>query len=250
MRACSLPGSCFTKSMGKLKINTKYGTAPHSLLNNEEITFKAKGIFTFLQAKPDGWKFSTERIASQTAEGEKAIRSGLQELENHGYLKRTPAREEDGRWGGYDYTLYAGPEAHNPSAEKRPTDKRLADEGEGLSNKDNSKKDIVKKNKNKEGKPSLDTKELNRKAKELMDYFHDNINPEMPFNHKTQWDAARYLIEKYGHEKAMNAARAARQANQDQYAPTITSPCQLRNNFAKLAWYYKKQQNASKGIKI
>jgi hypothetical protein len=131
--------------MNKLTIHNNYGIAPNELLNNCKVSFRAKGIFTYLQAKPQGWKFSTKRIAIEGKEGIAAVRSGLQELEEAGYLIRIPNRGKDGKMIGYEYNLYASP-AESPSSEKPTTVKPTTENRQPFSNKDNSNKYIEKKN--------------------------------------------------------------------------------------------------------
>jgi len=128
--------------MAKLIIKNRHGVAPDELLNNPEISLKAKGLFTYLQSKPDNWKFSKERIACQNKDGKDGIKSALQELEKWGYLKRIPTKDKEGKWDGYDYILTEKPSAENPSTEKPSTEK-----GAAFSKIDNSKKDLVKKKK-------------------------------------------------------------------------------------------------------
>ena len=82
----------------KLNIKDNYGIAPNSLLNNKDISLKAKGLFTYIQSKPDGWNFSAERIALSHVEGRESIMSALKELETHGYLKRQKIHGERGKW--------------------------------------------------------------------------------------------------------------------------------------------------------
>jgi len=129
------------KNMGKLYIEKKYGQAPNELLNDPNISLRAKGLFTFLQSKPDGWSFSINRISQQTSDGETSVRSAIKELEEGGYLKRESTRKKDGKWDGYDYIL-----SESPSLDSPMTDSSMSDKYHTLSKKDNSKKDIVKKN--------------------------------------------------------------------------------------------------------
>ncbi|HPZ75232.1 MAG TPA: helix-turn-helix domain-containing protein [Candidatus Pacearchaeota archaeon] len=83
----------------------KCGIIPLKLLNSKEISLKAKGIFAYIQSKPKDWQFSVDRISSQMKEGQEAIRSALKELEEAGYLKRVPKRNEKNWFSGYDYIL-------------------------------------------------------------------------------------------------------------------------------------------------
>ena len=55
--------------MGKLIVKNRYGTIPNDLLNSTKISFKAKGLFAYIQSKPDNWEFSAERISKQVKEG-------------------------------------------------------------------------------------------------------------------------------------------------------------------------------------
>lgn len=126
--------------MAKLTIQNRYGIAPNELLNNPDISLKAKGMFVFIQSKPEGWSFSVERICLQTKDAKDSVKSALKELEDVGYLKRNSAKNEDGTWGGYDYLLSDSPLTENPL-----TVKPLPENHVTLSNKDSSKKDIVKK---------------------------------------------------------------------------------------------------------
>jgi len=131
--------------MAKLYIKTKYGVIPDEILNDTNLSFKAKGLYGFLQSKPDGWRFSVERIAKQSKDGRAGIRAGLKELEGAGLLKRVPRKNKEGKWEGYDYILFENrtkslgklaekPLAENPSTEKPSTGKRAT-----FSNTDSSK---------------------------------------------------------------------------------------------------------------
>ena len=124
--------------MAKLIIKTKYGVVPNHILNNALLSFKAKGLFAYLQSKPADWSFSVERISSDTNDGRDSVRSGLHELEKAGLLKRTPAKNLDGTWDGYDYFLTDVPFTGNT-----PAVAPLAVKGSTLSKKDTSKKEVV-----------------------------------------------------------------------------------------------------------
>jgi hypothetical protein len=94
--------------MGKLIIKNRYGTIPNDLLNSVDISFKAKGLYAYIQSKPDNWEFSAERIAKQVKEGLPSVVSALKELENFGYLVRNRYQNNKGFWV-VDYLLYEIP---------------------------------------------------------------------------------------------------------------------------------------------
>lgn len=52
----------------------------HETLYSPELSFGAKGLWCYINSKPLGWQFSSQRIADETKEGIKAIRTLLNEL--------------------------------------------------------------------------------------------------------------------------------------------------------------------------
>ena len=94
--------------MTKLKVKNRYATVPNGLLNDKRISFKAKGIYAYIQSKPDGWDFSIQRISFESKESIDAIRSGVQELEAIGYLERLKFQNEKGHWE-IEYILNENP---------------------------------------------------------------------------------------------------------------------------------------------
>lgn len=144
----------------KIRIEDNFGIAPNKLLNNEKISLKAKGLFVYIQSKPDGWSFSAEKIALSHRDGVASVSASLQELEENGYLKRTKMHGEGGYWtqnyelcipNQEDLPNNQRLEAINPSfdfplTDKPSTDNPLTENHINNSNKEISKKEIVKKN--------------------------------------------------------------------------------------------------------
>ena len=126
--------------MGKLIITTTYGVTPNHILNDPNLSMKAKGLFAYMQSKPDRWTFSIGRISRQTKEQKEAIQSGINELENAGFLRRKPYRNDKGEWSGYDYVLTENPLTDNPSTDNPSTENPVT-----LSKKEVSKKEYSKK---------------------------------------------------------------------------------------------------------
>ena len=84
------------------------------MVNNLEISLKAKGLFAYIQSKPDGWDFSAERIAKYLKEGLQSVSSALKELEKSGYLIRQKKQNEWGHWE-IEYVLNEIPAPENPA---------------------------------------------------------------------------------------------------------------------------------------
>ena len=97
--------------------HTAFGIVPNNLLNNTDISLKAKGLFAYLQSKPSGWDFTLKGIVSQVKENIDAVRAGVKELELAGYLVRKNYQNEKGQWD-CDYNLYLEPTESQPLSEK------------------------------------------------------------------------------------------------------------------------------------
>jgi len=70
------------------KMEVPFTQVANCVLNDENLSFKAKGIFAYLYSKPQDWNFNYKRISKDSSDGEDAVLSGLRELENAGYLIR------------------------------------------------------------------------------------------------------------------------------------------------------------------
>jgi hypothetical protein len=159
--------------MGKLIIKNRYGTIPNDLLNSSKISFKAKGLYAFIQSKPDNWEFSAERISKQVKEGLPSVVSALKELETYGYLVRQRYQNNKGFWV-VDYLLYEIPTEENlhtgnPIQENPTTGKPL-----NYSNQDFSKKD----NNNYTNKKEREVKEPTQSFLERLEVYQSELGNE------------------------------------------------------------------------
>lgn len=87
------------------KDNGNYTNTSNQLVRDESLTWKARGIFNYLWSQSNEWQFYVKEIAGHSKDGEKALQSGLQELEEHGYLKRVNRHSKNGGFDGLDWIL-------------------------------------------------------------------------------------------------------------------------------------------------
>ena len=84
-----------------LRKRHKFTTISNSALLDQRLSYKAKGLLVMLLSRPDGWTFRVDWLVKQSQDGREAVRSGLKELEDYGYLKRRPRRVDGGRLQGW-----------------------------------------------------------------------------------------------------------------------------------------------------
>ena len=87
-------------------------------IDDDRLSFKAKGILTYLLSKPDNWKVIVKDLINHSADGKAAIYSGLKELQKHGYYKKSPVRE-NGVIARWESVVYECPK-DCPIEEKNP----------------------------------------------------------------------------------------------------------------------------------
>ncbi|MED3839744.1 phage replication protein [Niallia circulans] len=70
-----------------------YVTINKTVLNDDQLSWKAKGIMAYMLSMPDDWTFYVEELIKHSTDGEKSFRAGFKELKDRGYVKRVPIRE-------------------------------------------------------------------------------------------------------------------------------------------------------------
>lgn len=103
----------------KKKYTKGFTTINNDILNDTELSFKAKGLFSYLWSLPDDWVYYETEVTKHSTDGRGSVRSGLKELEEKGYLKRGRERNEKGQLVNADWQL-----ADTPMFKKRTLDKR------------------------------------------------------------------------------------------------------------------------------
>lgn len=76
------------------------------MLNDANISLKAKGLLAYMLSMPDDWQFYEVEILKHCKEGRTAVRSTIKELIENGYIDRRQQRKQNGKFTGYEYQVY------------------------------------------------------------------------------------------------------------------------------------------------
>ena len=89
-------------------------------INNQELSWKAKGMLAYLMSKPTNWEIRTADLIKKATDGEDAVRAGLNELETAGYIVRKRENDAQGhiQWVCIVYETPA-PEAERTHPKER-----------------------------------------------------------------------------------------------------------------------------------
>lgn len=124
------------KSMAiiRTKRTKNFTVLNNDLIRDSRLSFKARGLLQYMLSMPDDWKFYVSELAKHSSkEGESAIRSGIEELEKLGYMRRIQNRDKSGKFGAVDWEVLdepvfsphvEKPQADKPNAEKPQADNR------------------------------------------------------------------------------------------------------------------------------
>ncbi|MFD9283192.1 hypothetical protein ACFWD7_39090 [Streptomyces mirabilis] len=77
----------------------------NGLFRDSRLSFKARGLFGLISTHRDGWRMTVTDLARRGRDGEAAVKSGLKELEKHGFLLRERERHPDGTLGAAAYFI-------------------------------------------------------------------------------------------------------------------------------------------------
>ena len=78
-----------------------YTVVHNELIEDSQLTWKARGILIYLLSKPDHWRTTAAYLASQSPEGIHSVRAALQQLERAGYVRRIKKQNRRGQWSTY-----------------------------------------------------------------------------------------------------------------------------------------------------
>ena len=109
----------------KKQYQSNFTTVDNTVSNDSSLSWKAKGLFQYLWSKPDNWNYTVTEVSKHAKDGIDATSVGVNELEEHGYLKRTQENKK-GCFGGTAWTLSEKPifkkKAKEPKREKPITE--------------------------------------------------------------------------------------------------------------------------------
>ena len=96
----------------------------NGVLNNTQLSWKAKGLFAYLWSQSDSWDFYEVEVLKHSTDGRASLRAGLKELEEHGYLKRYRNRDDKGilresKWILSEQPMFDFPKLDKPTLDNR-----------------------------------------------------------------------------------------------------------------------------------
>lgn len=95
-------------SVFRIEKTNNYTVMSNYHLKDINLSYRAKGLLSFMLSLPDDWDYSVKGLVKVNKESIKAIRSTLKELEDMRYLIRTRIQLDNRRFD-YEYAIYETP---------------------------------------------------------------------------------------------------------------------------------------------
>ena len=169
-------------------------------LQDKNLSFKAKGLLSYMLSLPDSWNYSVRGLSAISKEGIKAINSILKELEDNNYLIRNRKQEENGRFY-YEYIIY-----ETPYTQKGISDKGYSLEDVQINTNiiNTNKKDKIDKTFNPITNELIKRKFIDEYDLEL--YKYDNLFIELldEYDYKQVIMVTDYVISKWKDNKGLD----------------------------------------------
>jgi len=97
------------KSIIRVQKHKGFSIISNVHLNDDRLSWKAKGILTYLLSKPDDWQVYVRDLVKRSTDGRDAVYSGLKELSVCGYVVSETMRNEKGKITGTAYYIIENP---------------------------------------------------------------------------------------------------------------------------------------------
>lgn len=87
----------------------QFAIIPNETLADERLSWKAKGLLAYLLSLPYDWEVYTSEVTKHSTDGVDSLNSGLKELMEFNYVKRSKVRGKNGKYEGWEYCVYDVP---------------------------------------------------------------------------------------------------------------------------------------------
>lgn len=168
------------KTTGKFFIASKY------YVEDETLSWKAKGIMSYLFSKPDDWHIYQTQLEKVSTDGKASVRAAINELLENGYMTRKNRRKSNGDFDGYDYTLHEYPvnDGVRKMEDVKMEDAKMVFAKSDTTNNDFTNNDLTKNDNNSVRIP----------YKEIIDYLNEKAGKRYSYKSKETKDfiKARY----------------------------------------------------------
>lgn len=160
-----------SKNIFRQKRTENFTVIPNEFLHSKTLSFKAKGILSYLLSLPADWELHVSQLATIASDGRDSVYNGILELVEAKYIWRRPRSGTEP--GGWEYFVYDAPQSDCPFTENPNTEKPYTENSE--SGKSVATKYYNNKKRTKETKDTRTTEEFVEYLKKTYDWVNVDI---------------------------------------------------------------------------
>lgn len=156
-----------SKNIFRQKRSSNFTVVPNEFLHSTGLSFKAKGLLSYLLSLPSDWEVHISHLATASKDGHDSVSSGMSELLEANYVFRRPRCGSEP--GGWEYFVFDAPQTEcpfgdSPNRENPTTENPESGKSASTKNYDNEKRTKV-------SKDTRTTEEFVEDLKRIYDYI-------------------------------------------------------------------------------
>lgn len=103
------------KTVFRIKKTDNFVIISRYLLEDERLSYEARGLLACMLAKPNDWTFYISFFITNSPAGRDKVRTIFRELVKFGYIVKSEARSQKGQFSTHEYIVYESPLSCLPS---------------------------------------------------------------------------------------------------------------------------------------
>lgn len=171
-----------------------FTTVDNLVLNDTNLSWKAKGLFVYLWSQSDEWDFYESEVVKHSTDKIASLKSGLKELEQQGYLKRQRKRDDKGHLKENEWILSDNPMLENPMLDNPMLENHTLTNTNN-NNINNNKDELNSAKENKDKKSSNKKNKYNLNYTEFIEWFNEETGRQFKSGNKNTIEIFRKNIE-------------------------------------------------------
>ena len=171
-----------------------FTTVDNVVLNDTNLSWKAKGLFVYLWSQSDEWDFYESEVVKHSTDKIASLKSGLKELEQQGYLKRQRKRDDKGHLKENEWILSDNPMLENPMLDNPMLENHTLTNTNN-NNINNNKDESNSAKENKDKKSSNKKNKYNLNYTEFIEWFNEETDRQFESGNKNTIEIFRKNIE-------------------------------------------------------
>lgn len=160
-----------SKNIFRQKRTANFTVVPNEFLHSDKLSFKAKGLLSYLLSLPSDWEVHISHLATASKDGHDSVSSGMAELLEACYVWRRPRCGAEP--GGWEYFVFDAPQTESPFGDSPIRENPTTENPD--SGKSATTKNYNNEKRTKENKDTRTTEEFVEYLKKTYDWINIDI---------------------------------------------------------------------------